>query len=80
MSQYAQAITYSEQALALARQVQDRAKEGVILNNLGAASQALSRYEQALAYYEQARRSYMTWGGGPRRAPSSLTWVKSLVR
>jgi hypothetical protein len=33
----------------------DRAGEALVLNNLGFASQALSRYEQTLAYYEQAR-------------------------
>ena len=45
---------YYEQALAIMREVGDRAGEGVILSNLGALAAALGQSEQARSYYEQA--------------------------
>ena len=80
LSQYEQAITYFEQALAIAREVEESGRRRHRPDEPGAAYHALSRYEQALTYFEQARTIFTTWGSGPRRAPSSITWVKSLVR
>ena len=37
-----------------AREVKDRAGEGITLNNLGGAYWALSQYERAIGYFEQA--------------------------
>lgn len=54
LSQYDKAISYHEQALAITREVQDRAGEGTILNNLGEAYRALSQYDKAIWYYNQA--------------------------
>jgi CHAT domain-containing protein/tetratricopeptide (TPR) repeat protein len=54
LSQYAPAITYYEQALALQREVGDRAGAGRTLNNLGEAYWALSQYALAIDAYYQA--------------------------
>jgi CHAT domain-containing protein/1,2-phenylacetyl-CoA epoxidase PaaB subunit len=53
-SEYEQAIAFYEQALALYREVQDRAGEGRTLTRLGQAYYALSQYKQALALSEEA--------------------------
>ena len=39
-----------EQALAIAREVKNRAGEGTTLNNLGLAYAALNQYERAIDY------------------------------
>jgi CHAT domain-containing protein/uncharacterized protein HemY len=54
LSQYAPAITYYEQALALQREVDDRAGAGRTLNNLGETYWALSQYAPAIDAYHQA--------------------------
>ncbi|MBL8208150.1 MAG: tetratricopeptide repeat protein [Blastocatellia bacterium] len=54
LSQYAKAIDYFEQALALNREVKDRASEGITLFNLGNSNLKLYRYEKTLTSYEQA--------------------------
>jgi tetratricopeptide (TPR) repeat protein len=51
---FSQAINYYEQALALSRQVGDKAGEATTLNNIGGVYNALGEKQQALAYYEQA--------------------------
>jgi len=47
-------IEYYEQALAIQREVKNRAGEGAVLGGLGAAYGVLSRDEKAIEYYEQA--------------------------
>ena len=46
--------TYYTQALALAREVGDRAGESLALHDLGIVARIQNQYEQALAYSEQA--------------------------
>ncbi|MEO6893178.1 MAG: tetratricopeptide repeat protein [Ktedonobacteraceae bacterium] len=47
-------VTVTEQALAIFREVGNRAGEGATLNNLGRVYDALGQKQQALAYYQQA--------------------------
>ncbi|HEV8344941.1 MAG TPA: tetratricopeptide repeat protein [Vicinamibacterales bacterium] len=47
-------ITYNEQALAMAREIDDRAQELTALNNLGAGHFQLGGAAKAIEYYEQA--------------------------
>jgi CHAT domain-containing protein len=54
LSQYEKAIGYFEQALAIAREVGNRAAEGTALNNLGSSYWSLSQNEKAISYHEQA--------------------------
>ena len=54
LSQYAQAITYYEQALAIAREVENRRSEGLVLNNLSLAYEGLRQHAQASVALEQA--------------------------
>ncbi len=54
LSQYPQAIEYYEQALTIAREVQNRAEEVALLNNLGAAYEALRQFPRAIEYLTQA--------------------------
>ncbi|MCS6882819.1 MAG: tetratricopeptide repeat protein [Oscillochloridaceae bacterium] len=42
--QYAQALDYLQQALAIVREVGDRAGEGATLNNLGGVFEAQGQY------------------------------------
>ncbi len=48
------ALGYYEQALAIRREVGDRAGEAVALNNIGGVYHALGELQKALAYFEQA--------------------------
>ena len=54
LGQKPKALEYYEQALALLREVGDRAREGTTLNNLGAVYDTLGQKPKALEYYEQA--------------------------
>jgi len=54
MGQYAKAIEYYEQALAIARDISDRQGEGNQLGNLGIAYFSMGQYATAIEYYEQA--------------------------
>jgi CHAT domain-containing protein len=54
LGQHRQAISYHEQALAIARAVGNRAGEGIALNNLGLVFYALGQHTQAMQYLEQA--------------------------
>jgi len=49
-----QTISSYSRALGLYREVGDREREGLALNNLGEASRKLGQYEKAIGYYEQA--------------------------
>ncbi len=53
-SNYAEALDYYEQSLAIRREVGDRAGEGTTLNNIGAVYRNQSNYAEALDYYEQS--------------------------
>jgi tetratricopeptide (TPR) repeat protein len=54
MGRYHEAITYTEQALHIARVVGNRANEGTWLGSLGNSYAGLGRYQEAIAYTEQA--------------------------
>src|SRR5207302_2061932 len=51
---YPHAIVAYEQALAMAREINDRVSEGTALSNLGWAYGTLSQYERAISFHEQA--------------------------
>ncbi|MGB3517256.1 MAG: tetratricopeptide repeat protein, partial [Elainellaceae cyanobacterium] len=53
LSQYAKAIEYYEQNLAIAREIGDRRGEGNALGGLGNAYDGLSQYAKAIEYHEQ---------------------------
>ncbi|MEQ9482893.1 CHAT domain-containing protein [Coleofasciculus sp. F4-SAH-05] len=48
------ALDYYNQALPLYRKLEDRAREAITLNNIGAVYSALGEKQQALEYYQQA--------------------------
>lgn len=52
--QLQQALQTYQQALAIVREVDNRAGEGWALNNIGEAYLILGQYQTALAYYQQA--------------------------
>lgn len=54
MARYQQAVTYLEQALAIAREIGDRRSQGKHLANLGLSNSNLGRYQQAVTHLEQA--------------------------
>jgi len=54
MGQYAKAIEYFEQALAIAHDIGDRQGEGNVLGNLGIAYRSMGQHTTAIEYYEQA--------------------------
>jgi len=54
LGQVEKAITYYEQALAIAREIGHRQGEGAHLGNLGVAYRDLGQVEKAITYYEQA--------------------------
>jgi tetratricopeptide (TPR) repeat protein len=51
---YQEAIAHYKQALEIAREIGDRANEGLWLGNLGNSYVLLGRYQEAIAHYEQA--------------------------
>ncbi|MEO0405852.1 MAG: tetratricopeptide repeat protein [Cyanobacteria bacterium P01_A01_bin.135] len=53
VGQYQTAIEYHEQALAIMREIEDRAGEGITLGNLGVVYEILSQYQEAIDLYEQ---------------------------
>ncbi|MEG4494571.1 CHAT domain-containing protein [Microcoleus sp. D3_18_C4] len=50
---YSKAIACYQQNLELARLGRDRAREGYVLNNLGATYYAIGDYEKAISYHQQ---------------------------
>ena len=54
LGQHEQAIDLYEQALEIAREVEDHQGEGYVLNNLGNISSVLGQYDQSIDFYEQA--------------------------
>src|SRR6185437_7426015 len=54
LGQPEEARSYYEQALAIHREVGNRAMEGTTLNNLGTLAHSLGQPEQARAYFDQA--------------------------
>jgi tetratricopeptide (TPR) repeat protein len=54
MGRYQKTIASAEQALAIAREVEDRTRESQALSNLGDAYNNLGRYQEAIAHFEQA--------------------------
>ena len=54
MGEYETAVTYFEQALTLAREVNDRRNEYMQLASLGNAFYAMNQLEMAIDYYEPA--------------------------
>ncbi len=51
---YDEAAEYYAQALAIAREVGDRATEGMTLNNLGVLARDQGQYDEAAEYYAQS--------------------------
>ena len=51
---YAEALSYYEQALAIAHEIGDRLGESLVLNNLGLATSHQGNYAGAWSYYERA--------------------------
>ncbi|WP_273249725.1 tetratricopeptide repeat protein, partial [Limnospira indica] len=49
-----EALTYYQQALAIMREVSDRAGEATTLNSIGAVYHAIGQPQEALTYYQQA--------------------------
>ncbi|MGC1396670.1 MAG: tetratricopeptide repeat protein, partial [Coleofasciculaceae cyanobacterium] len=54
LGDYAKAIEYQQQSLAIARQIKDRNGEGNALGNLGIAYQLLRDYAKAIEYQQQS--------------------------
>ena len=54
LGQYSKALEYFQQALAISREVGDRAGVGITLNNIGVVYESLGQYPKALEYYQQA--------------------------
>jgi tetratricopeptide (TPR) repeat protein len=54
IGQVERAIEYYEQALKIAREIEDRKGEGADIGNLGIAYCSLGQVERAIEYYEQA--------------------------
>ena len=50
LGNYAKAIEYSQQSLAIAREIKDREGEGNALGNLGIAYESLGNYAKAIEY------------------------------
>ncbi len=63
LGQYERALTYYEQSLAIGREIGDRRREGVALQNIGVVfNNYYEDYEQAIEYYEQALAIYAEVG------------------
>ncbi|MBD2043965.1 CHAT domain-containing protein [Microcoleus sp. FACHB-672] len=54
LGQYPKALESYQQALAIAREIGDKAGEGTTLNNIGLVYDSLGQYPQALESYQQA--------------------------
>ncbi|NJO20661.1 MAG: tetratricopeptide repeat protein [Spirulinaceae cyanobacterium RM2_2_10] len=69
------AITYSQQRLAIARELGDHRAEEQALASLGVAYDALGDYQAAVNYYEQRLSAARTLGGSAPGAtsPQQLT-------
>ena len=52
-SEFKKAIKFYEQGLAIARKIENRRGEGIVLGNLGSAYSALGEIRKAIEYYEQ---------------------------
>ncbi len=52
--EYAKALAYYEQSLAIVREIRDRQREADILKSMGTVSEKLGQYARALEYYEQS--------------------------
>ncbi|WP_377267547.1 tetratricopeptide repeat protein [Peterkaempfera sp. SMS 1(5)a] len=52
--EYEQSLTYSQQALQLAREVGDRYSEAMLVGNIGAACTKLKRFDEAVDYLRTA--------------------------
>jgi CHAT domain-containing protein/Tfp pilus assembly protein PilF len=74
LGQYSQALEYSQQALAINREVGDRLWEGRTLNSLGIISDSLGQYAKALEFYQQALAIYKEIGN---RSEEGRTLVNS---
>jgi tetratricopeptide (TPR) repeat protein len=51
--QYPEALNYYQHALVIYREVENRAGEGITLNNIGDVYRARGQYDQALNYCQQ---------------------------
>ncbi len=65
---YAEALETYQQALAIVREVGDRAGEGATLNNIGVVYDSQGRYAEALEPTSRRWRSGARWVTGPARA------------
>jgi tetratricopeptide (TPR) repeat protein/CHAT domain-containing protein len=54
LGNYAKAIEYGQQQLAIAREIKDRDGEGTALGNLGVAYRSLGNYAKAIEYIQQS--------------------------
>jgi tetratricopeptide (TPR) repeat protein len=54
LKQYPQAIEHYQQALAIYRELKQRAAEADVLNRMGVVYDNLKQYQQALESYQQA--------------------------
>jgi CHAT domain-containing protein len=54
LGDYAKAIEYHQQSLAIKREIKDRQGEGTSLGNLGVAYQSLGDYAKAIEYHQQS--------------------------
>lgn len=54
----ASALRFYREALELAEELDDRAKQGALLNSMGIVEWNRGRYEQALAHYQEALRLF----------------------
>ena len=82
------AISYYEEALAIAREIGHRQNEGIWLGNLGAAYSDLGEVEKAISYYEEAlaiareighRQNEGSWLGNLGLAYSDLGEVEKAI-
>ena len=71
------AIEYCEQALAIAREIDDRRNEGICLNNLGEAYGDLGQVERAIEYYQQGLA--IAREIGDRRGEGNRAWNLGLL-
>ncbi|WP_249026772.1 tetratricopeptide repeat protein, partial [Amycolatopsis pretoriensis] len=55
LGRFTEAITYSTEALSLARKNGDRTSEGLVLVVLGCSCRGIGRYGEAIGYLEEAR-------------------------
>ncbi len=77
---YAKAIKYHTQDLAIAKEVGDRAGEGKAYGNLGNAYKSLGGYEKAIEYHTQDLAIAKEVGDRAGRAGCTGTSATRLVR